>query len=519
MRQAKRLCKVAEESRTKSLTKFRAQIERGDGGCDLWCTTKTLTVARDATFISRAERYQPIDVFGDDGPMTNINGNDHRIVNLSRTGLAAYDREKRYSQQDVGSECSVQMVSKNKTLLSAQGKLSRVAPNGVGNIVGIQITDQPIDIASISMGYKSEIVRSRLSRTAHPDISSLPDPFKLVLYNTLYSLKTQKAILESSERELSSSLLWPTLETEILDLAFKEVMPTMRDYWRTANTLIRGFTRDKNILDAAKSLTERTITPELMTGAIWQRLYNKPLGYPGDYLVMQYVYDGKDQGVRLYDKLVHRMGVEMLGCVSTRNDMAKEIISQEISRLTEKTKDPIKVMNVACGGAQEIYELLTDQPTSHPLHVTLVDQDAQALSFAQDRLLPVSVSNESVVNLNFLHCSFVDLMLGGPLFEKSANQHLIYSLGFFDYIRSHRAKKLIRTLYDILLPGGLLVVGALADGEGADRLSSELICDWSMIFRERHEMAELAEGLGVQPNEILLDNRSQVYIMLIRKPE
>jgi hypothetical protein len=83
-----------------------------------------------------------------------------------------------------------------------------------------------------------------------------------------------------------------------------------RSLWRTGNDLVKDIVPNKDVLEATKAFTEVVLTPEMRLGAIWDRSYGKPLGYPGDYEVMNQVYDWQRCGTTVYQMLMHRLGLE-----------------------------------------------------------------------------------------------------------------------------------------------------------------------------------------------------------------
>jgi hypothetical protein len=73
-----------------------------------------------------------------------------------------------------------------------------------------------------------------------------------------------------------------------------------------------------DVLRATKLFTEQVLTPEFMGGPIWNRSYRKPFGYPGDFQMMNYVYEWLPRGATVYEKLLHRLGLWMCWNASLR---------------------------------------------------------------------------------------------------------------------------------------------------------------------------------------------------------
>ena len=101
--------------------------------------------------------------------------------------------------------------------------------------------------------------------------------------------------------------------------------------WLAGNQLVEGIMSDKQQLADIKTYTEAVLTPEFCNGPVWWRSYRKPAGYPGDYEIMNYVYDWQREGQDVYAQLLHRLGLDVSECIATR----MEVVRQEIRKTVE----------------------------------------------------------------------------------------------------------------------------------------------------------------------------------------
>jgi hypothetical protein len=92
------------------------------------------------------------------------------------------------------------------------------------------------------------------------------------------------------------------------------------------------------------------------------------------------------------------------------------------------------------------------------------------------------------------------------------------SAGLFDYLREGRAQTLIRGLYELLAPGGLLAVGN-AIAPQPMFWTPEFLGDWTLLYRTREEMLRLArlvpDGAEV---EVVVEPGNAYYFLLVRRP-
>src|ERR1700722_17021779 len=94
------------------------------------------------------------------------------------------------------------------------------------------------------------------------------------------------------------------------DASEARLLQQWQGLWRTGNDLVRDILGERDRLQATKAYTELVLTPEFNLGAIWNRAYSKPLGDPGGFEVMNYVYSWQRTGADPYAMLIHRLGLE-----------------------------------------------------------------------------------------------------------------------------------------------------------------------------------------------------------------
>jgi hypothetical protein len=140
-------------------------------------------------------------------------------------------------------------------------------------------------------------------------------------------------------------------------------------------------------LEATKAFTEVVLTPEMRLGAIWDRSYGKPLGYPGDYEVMNQVYDWQRCGTTVYQMLMHRLGLDVAECIKTR----MEVVRDHIARLVQEKGQAraARIMSLGSGPAREIELYLAGTSLKNRrVEFTLIDQEQAALSYAVEKTYP-----------------------------------------------------------------------------------------------------------------------------------
>ena len=104
-----------------------------------------------------------------------------------------------------------------------------------------------------------------------------------------------------------------------------------------------------------------------------RRTYYKPLGYAGDYEMMNMVHRNQPEGGSLFAKFIHFLLVSQWPARSVRNRVVhlKEVILRETIR-TACQRRPCRILNVGCGPAMEIQYFFRDTPPGPPQEFTLL---------------------------------------------------------------------------------------------------------------------------------------------------
>jgi extracellular factor (EF) 3-hydroxypalmitic acid methyl ester biosynthesis protein len=240
-----------------------------------------------------------------------------------------------------------------------------------------------------------------------------------------------------------------------------------------------------------------------------QRAFQKPFGYPGDYEVMRFIYERPFEGQTLFAKAISLAfdGTRAARAVRHRKDLVK----REIRELIESRRRPLRVLSIAAGPAQELYELLQEiEDIPETLEIVLFEQDKGALAYAYRRLKPVvDLRWSGRVKLIYLHESIRRLLRDAQLFTPLGPFDMIYSVGLFDYLRQATAVQLARSFEAQLAPGGVALVANMIP-ENPSRWYMEHHLEWYLIYRSQTDLLELAARAAPRAKLRVLEEESGV---------
>ena len=304
---------------------------------------------------------------------------------------------------------------------------------------------------------------------------------------------------------------------ELLRACQQDLATAWRALWCEAHLSLKPVLADRAAVGAAKRYTEAMLTPELLAGPIWRRSYEKPLGYPGDYQIMNYIYDGEALGETGFARLIHLLGIDVGAFVHQRMELMRDFLMETVSECSPGP-GPIEITSLGCGPAREVVECLALRRRPTPLRFTLVDHERAALADAIERCAASRAGYGAPLEIEPIHASVFELTREPRLGrDRLPPQNLIYSVGLFDYFRRERCERLAAAMYERLAPGGRLIIGNMR--AGTDMVwPLEFIEDWTLHYRTEAELAALAVPLGAASVEVRRDRTGYNLFLIARKP-
>jgi extracellular factor (EF) 3-hydroxypalmitic acid methyl ester biosynthesis protein len=472
-------------------------------------TYDELTGAHGREMFYRAERFRGSDVFKRGSPQLTLAEHPYTLHDISLSGLAAIVRHQTSEPCGVGEPVAVRLALRDESIFEAKGKVVRIEPLPSGTKIGVRFLDHGFDVAQTVTRYQKLLTRADLDECDKAGEAVSPE-YRQLCADILHLLRSYRAVLDRFEATQPD----PAAAREMLAACEERAVPRWRALWERGNQLVMSMDQDGILWRAAKHYTELVLTPDFSLGAFARRAYEKPLGYPGDFEVMNMAYDWRHEGKRLAEKFVHRIGLEVGRCIATRMTVMRQAMAETAPA---GGRDVARIASLGCGPAREVIDYLKAPRLSYPVEFTLIDQDRSALSQAYERSLPEVMRHHGTAVVSCVHASFAQLLSAGELFGKFPDQDLIYSVGLVDYLAPRRAKELVHSLYDHLAPGGRLIVANLKAGASSTLWPMEFIADWSLIYRTDRDLLDLAASLPGADSTTSQDSTGHVCILTVQK--
>jgi extracellular factor (EF) 3-hydroxypalmitic acid methyl ester biosynthesis protein len=250
------------------------------------------------------------------------------------------------------------------------------------------------------------------------------------------------------------------------------------------------------------------------------RTYHKPIGYAGDYEMMNMIHRNQPEGRSLYEKLIHLLLVSQWPAKSVRNRIAHlgENILNETARAARAGKIA-RVLNVGCGPAREIQNFLKETQLSNQADFTLIDFNEETLLHAGQKLVETKRQFSRQTQIRTQQISVYELLKRTQRHGHDTEKFdLVYCAGLFDYLAPDTGRALIELWFDSLSPGGLLLVANMNDTKPF-RNFIEFIMDWQLIYRNSREIFSLVPERCRETTTVVAEPTSVNLFLHIRKPD
>lgn len=254
-------------------------------------------------------------------------------------------------------------------------------------------------------------------------------------------------------------------------------------FYRLMNPIdahLRLYPEDKETL---QEMSDHVLGPSLFRSEFFWRARFRPHGYAGDYVLIEKMYMLESwspdpcvgAGVNLIDYLYST--ITGCACLWDRRARLARLLLDESQRAGRE----LRVLDVACGGARYLRDVLGATDGAIRLSVTFVDQDPSALKF-----LSVAMKSFSTVSTRFV-CMPIRRLAADVLDEEF---DVVISAGLYDYLSPSEGAFLAHSLCRRVAAGGCIAVSNYHPEERSTNLRN-VLSRWELILRDEYELAAM----------------------------
>jgi len=308
-----------------------------------------------------------------------------------------------------------------------------------------------------------------------------------------------------------------SIEETVLGTLEARIVPRVLEWMDRFDAL--ADTIDDDARESHRAYARRHLHPLLLGSPFVRRALRKPLGYAGDYEMVNMILRDPREGATLFAKIVNVVFLRNPPAIAHRNRIRhlKQRIAAETARITA-TGRPCRILNLGCGPAREVQEFLAEDAGSNHADVTLLDFNGETLEFVREHLGQMRTHHRRRAALRFEQQSIGGLLGrsrqpdAGP---RRDGYDFVYCAGLFDYASDRICSRLAARLHGMLAPGGLLLVTNVDDSKPF-RQSMEYLLDWRLVYRDRDRLRQLVPD-GAAAVEVLADPTGVNLFLEVRR--
>jgi len=389
------------------------------------------------------------------------------------------------------------LLSLNGTpLYSGSACVRRVSEENEKRIIGVEFEEDGVHL-DVVYRVENRTTFSERFRQAAETTSRIDPEFRLWVSEFADYLRSVKAFADAEERQLHE-LDRRSRESTLLDY-MEEARPAFVDRMLAAELelhgLVDGFTEEEHAVH--RRHYNRRIYPYLRESLFLRRAMDKPMGYAGDYEMMNMLYRDHAEGHSFFAWLMNAYGINVRASVAVRNRQGL-LTKAIVEALDGNDSERVRIASVGCGPAHEIQQLLEQRPhLGRKLEVVLIDQEPLTIAFCERMLAPLIP--KTGVKAHVVKESIRKLIAHPSLETALGTCDLIYSAGLFDYLDDKPFVHLARTLLSSLSDRGHLLIGNFAIGQPS-RWFMEYCSEWFLIHRTPEQLLTLGEAAGASRN-------------------
>jgi extracellular factor (EF) 3-hydroxypalmitic acid methyl ester biosynthesis protein len=388
------------------------------------------------------------------------------------------------------------IIMHDKLVYSGRAVISNVVNTGIMLICEATLDEAWLDVDLFSSITTPNRLRDEFAQFVKEwqKIEKITPSFKVAVADMQTMLLDLRRWLEQVELGIRSEPSGSREQIERTVIAELEdpILPTVGSWFTRFDEVTEGV--DQELRPVHRAFARRLLHPLVLCSPFVYRTYHKPLGYAGDYEMVNMILRDPYEGASLFAKIVNVCFLKNPPAEAHRNRIKylKGRMAEETLRVVKEGRR-LRVFNLGCGPAKEVQEFLIQDDLCDQVEFTLLDFNDETLEHARERLESLRSRHRRSTNLQFLKKSVHQILKesvrpGGDL--KPGSFDFVYCAGLFDYMSDRICKRLMNIFYDLLAPGGLLIATNV-DASKPFKHSMEFILEWHLICRDERQLAAL----------------------------
>jgi len=285
------------------------------------------------------------------------------------------------------------------------------------------------------------------------------------------------------------------------------VMQGMSRLAEGLNIIRSRHTPDEWLTFARTDFLNHSLTQLIYQDPLTRHSFEKPRGYVGDAELLDYIYGFKQppQNLSSLGKEIFDFCRDTTVASSVRG--RRDVLARTIDGVASEATHPVQILSIACGHLREAKESIAFREGGISQFIAF-DQDPLSLEVINHELDDSSIQT--------IQGSVTALVRQKQSFE---NLDLVYASGLYDYLSQPFATRLTKIMFDMLRPGGkLLVANFIPNYREIEYM--ETFMQWYLTCRDESQLEDVAKEIPTSEishrRSFVEENGNIVFLELIK---
>jgi len=243
---------------------------------------------------------------------------------------------------------------------------------------------------------------------------------------------------------------------------------------------------------AHRNFAQTALHPLLLRAPFVYRTFAKPLGYAGDYEMVNQIIGDPRQGNSTYFQIINAFFLKAAVAEAHRNriDILVDYLMRAVA-MAKKDGRQVKILNVGCGPAIEIQRFIEQYPMPNDIAFTLMDFSQVTLDYTKTRINFVSQNAGKNIDVEYVNESVHQLLKRATRRDdllKDKTFDFVYCAGLFDYLSDKVCSRLLLYFVNRTSSGGA-VMATNVHASNPHKNIMEHLLEWHLIYRDENSFA------------------------------
>lgn len=414
-----------------------------------------------------------------------ITEKNYRVTNYSAFGIVIICE----SESELENELyDIPFIYNNVDIAHIDIRKARIESQEDGNtIIAFEILGNPINMDKLdAVNAANKVILRQKDFTE--STRNIPPEVKAQVYEIEDWLEHLMAEINQIEENINpaNNKSVVNFEETIISIIAEYMGQIFPQAYNKYEETLRSYPEE--IHDNAVDFLRQKLNHIIYQSPFAERVFNKPLGYAGDYEMMNLIYKQENVGKSLFARCLHRYYINEPAAQAVRNraDYLVDVITRALKAAPKDR--PYRILSVACGPAMEWQKLIpTLSNMDQEIIVDLLDQDKTALLDTQNQLKQLCRQHSSPITFQFINKAIKNIIARGTDHKK---YDLVYSAGLFDYLSAPIASKAATKMFESVESGGKMIIGNF-NVDNPNKSGMDYALDWKLIYRSEDDLLNL----------------------------